>query len=102
MVRKNFSSCIIAASIFISKYPQPVLCHIGHLESLDKSPEMNNRCLICNRIATVTTVKGLDVVIDNYCFPTSFCSIWRYFFSAFSIRNTGHLCLLDLDRLEGI
>jgi hypothetical protein len=49
---------------------------------------MNNRCLICNRIATVTTVKGLDVVIDNYCFPLFFV-LFGGIFSAFSIRNTG-------------
>jgi hypothetical protein len=58
-----------------------------------------------NRIATVTTVKGLDVVIDNYCFPTSVL-FGGIFLVRFSIRNTGlkrlfHLCLLDLDRLEG-
>jgi hypothetical protein len=39
-----------------------------------------------NRIATVTKVKGLDVVIDNYCFPTSFVLFGGIFLVRFSIK----------------
>jgi hypothetical protein len=58
-----------------------------------------------NRIATVT-VKGLDVVIDNYCFPTSFVLFGGIFLVRFSIRNTGLKRLFSslfirFDRLEG-
>jgi hypothetical protein len=79
MVRKNFSRCIIAASTLYFKIPAASSLSYSTLESLD---EMNNRCLICAIVLLLSTVKGLDVVIDIIVFQPPFV-LFGGIFSAF-------------------
>jgi hypothetical protein len=46
------------------------------LESLVKSPVMNNRCLICAIVVVLCQGQRTCVIIDSYGLPTSFCSIY--------------------------
>jgi hypothetical protein len=53
------------------------------LESLDKSPEMNNRCLICAIVLLLSPrSKDLMLLLIIIVFQPPFV-LWRYFFSVF-------------------